>query len=84
MKDIIFDGFLEAQNKGINGGDPAILVDETFGQVQNDQSFNGTNWREFSFTAPVSVRDPRIRICGRYQLSIVGKSDSDWVRNLRT
>ena len=29
MKDIIFDGFLEAQNKGINGGDPAILVDET-------------------------------------------------------
>ena len=35
MKDIIFDGFLEAQNKGINGGDPAILVDETFGlQVQ--------------------------------------------------
>ena len=28
MKDIIFDGFLEAQNKGINGGDPAILVDE--------------------------------------------------------
>ena len=35
MKDIIFDGFLEAQNKGINDGDPAILVDETFGlQVQ--------------------------------------------------
>ena len=35
MKDIIFDGFLEAQSKGINGGDPAILVDETFGlQVQ--------------------------------------------------
>ena len=36
MKDIIFDGFLEASSKGINGGDPAILVDETFGlQVQN-------------------------------------------------
>ena len=31
MKDIIFDGFLEAHNTGINGGDPAILVDETFG-----------------------------------------------------
>ena len=36
MKDIIFDGFLEASSKGIEGGDPAILVDETFGlQVQN-------------------------------------------------
>ena len=36
MKDIIFDGFLEASSKGISGGDPAILVDETFGlQVQN-------------------------------------------------
>ena len=35
MKDIIFDGFIEAKNSGISGGDPAILVDETFGlQVQ--------------------------------------------------
>jgi hypothetical protein len=25
MKDIIFDGFLEAKNNGISGGDPAIL-----------------------------------------------------------
>ena len=31
MKSIIFDGFLLAKNKGIDGGDPAILVDEQFG-----------------------------------------------------
>ena len=35
MKDIIFDGFLQAKDSGISGGDPAILVDEKFGiQVQ--------------------------------------------------
>ena len=32
MKEIIFDGFLKANEYGITGGDPAILVDETFGQ----------------------------------------------------
>ena len=26
MKDIIFDGFLEAKNNGISGGDPACLL----------------------------------------------------------
>ena len=31
-----------------------IVVDETFGAVQNKASLNGTEWREFSFTAPVS------------------------------
>jgi myo-inositol catabolism protein IolC len=31
MKNIIFDGFLKAKESGITGGDPAILVDETFG-----------------------------------------------------
>ncbi len=31
MKKIIFDGFLKANEYGITGGDPAILVDETFG-----------------------------------------------------
>ena len=31
MKDIIFDGFLQAKDSGISGGDPAILVDEKFG-----------------------------------------------------
>ena len=49
MKDIIFDGFLEAQNKGISGGDPAILVDETFGlQVQQKAKEMG-----IKFAAPV-------------------------------
>ena len=46
MKDIIFDGFLEAHNKGINGGDPAILVDETFGlQVPSFTCQMGTRKR---------------------------------------
>ena len=31
-----------------------VVIDETFGLVQNEQSMNGTTWREFSFTAPVS------------------------------
>ena len=31
LKQIIFDGFLKANESGITGGDPAILVDETFG-----------------------------------------------------
>ena len=31
MKDIIFDGFIEAKETGIGTGEPAILVDETFG-----------------------------------------------------
>ena len=31
-----------------------VVIDETFGLVQNEQSINETTWREFSFTAPVS------------------------------
>ena len=56
MKDIIFDGFLEAQNKGINGGDPAILVDETFGlQVQQKAKEMG-----IKFAAPVEKSGQKI------------------------
>ena len=31
-----------------------VVVDETFGLVQNEATVNGSTWREFSFTAPVS------------------------------
>jgi hypothetical protein len=56
MKDIIFDGFLEAQNKGISGGDPAILVDETFGlQVQQKAKEMG-----IKFAAPVEKSGQKI------------------------
>ena len=56
MKDIIFDGFLEAHNKGINGGDPAILVDETFGlQVQQKAKEMG-----IKFAAPVEKSGQKI------------------------
>ena len=56
MKDIIFDGFLEAQNKGINGGDPAILVDESFGlQVQEKAKEMG-----IKFAAPVEKSGQKI------------------------
>ena len=56
MKDIIFDGFLEAQSKGINGGDPAILVDETFGlQVQQKAKEMG-----IKFAAPVEKSGQKI------------------------
>ena len=49
MKDIIFDGFIEAKNSGISGGDPAILVDETFGlQVQQKAKEMG-----IKYAAPV-------------------------------
>ena len=56
MKDIIFDGFLEALNKGIKGGDPAILVDETFGlQVQNKAKEMG-----IKFAAPVEKSGQKV------------------------
>ena len=56
MKDIIFDGFLEAKSKGINGGDPAILVDETFGlQVQQKAKEMG-----IKFAAPVEKSGQKI------------------------
>ena len=56
MKDIILDGFLEAQNKGIDGGDPAILVDESFGlQVQEKAKEMG-----IKFAAPVEKSGQKI------------------------
>ena len=56
MKDIIFDGFLEAQNKGIDGGDPAILVDEKFGlQVQKKAKEMG-----IKFAAPVEKSGQKV------------------------
>ena len=49
MKSIIFDGFLLAKNKGIDGGDPAILVDEQFGlDIQEKAKEMG-----IKFAAPV-------------------------------
>jgi len=56
MKDIIFDGFLEAKNKGISGGDPAILVDEAFGlQVQEKAKEMG-----IKFAAPVEKSGQKV------------------------
>jgi myo-inositol catabolism protein IolC len=56
MKDIIFDGFLEAKNNGISGGDPAILVDEAFGlQVQEKAKKMG-----IKFAAPVEKSGQKV------------------------
>ena len=56
MKDIIFDGFLEAKNQGIEGGDPAILVDEAFGlQVQKRAKERG-----IKFAAPVEKSGQKV------------------------
>src|SRR6056300_1081687 len=56
MKDIIFDGFLEAKNEGISGGDPAILVDEAFGlQVQEKAKEMG-----IKFAAPVEKSGQKV------------------------
>ena len=56
MKDIIFDGFLEAQKNGIEGGDPAILVDETFGiQVQQKAKELG-----IKYAAPVEKSGQKV------------------------
>jgi len=56
MKNIIFDGFLSAKSKGITGGDPAILVDETFGlQVQNKAKELG-----IKFAAPVEKSGQKV------------------------
>ena len=56
MKDIIFDGFLEAKNQGIEGGDPAILVDEAFGlQVQKKAKERG-----IKFAAPVEKSGQKV------------------------
>ncbi len=56
MKDIIFDGFLEARNQGIEGGNPAILVDEAFGiQVQEKAKEMG-----IKFAAPVEKSGQKV------------------------
>ncbi len=56
MKDIIFDGFLEARNQGIEGGDPAILVDEAFGiQVQKK-----AKEMKIKFAAPAEKSGQRV------------------------
>ena len=56
MKDIIFDGFIEAKNSGISGGDPAILVDETFGlQVQQKAKEIG-----IKYAAPVEKSGQKV------------------------
>ena len=56
MKDIIFDGFIEAKNSGISGGDPAILVDETFGlQVQQKAKEVG-----IKYAAPVEKSGQKV------------------------
>ena len=49
MKSIIFDGFLLAKDKGIVGGDPAILVDEQFGLEIQEKAKE----MEIKFAAPV-------------------------------
>ena len=56
MKDIIFDGFIEAKNSGISGGDPAILVDETFGlKVQQKAKEMG-----IKYAAPVEKSGQKV------------------------
>ncbi len=56
MKDIIFDGFLQAKDSGIRGGDPAILVDEKFGiQVQEKAKEMG-----IKFAAPAEKSGQKV------------------------
>ena len=56
MKDIIFDGFIEAKNSGISSGDPAILVDETYGlQVQQKAKEMG-----IKYAAPVEKSGQKV------------------------
>ena len=56
MKQIIFDGFLKANESGIKGGDPAILVDETFGlEVQKK-----AKEMNIKFAAPVEKSGQKV------------------------
>ena len=56
MKQIIFDGFLKANEYGITGGDPAILVDETFGlEVQQK-----AKEMDIKFAAPVEKSGQKV------------------------
>ena len=56
LKKIIFDGFLKANESGIKGGDPAILVDETFG-LEVQQKAKELN---IKFAAPVEKSGQKV------------------------
>ncbi len=56
MKQIIFDGFLKANESGITGGDPAILVDETFGLEVQQQAKE----MKIKFAAPVEKSGQKV------------------------
>ena len=56
MKEIIFDGFLKANEYGITGGDPAVLVDETFG-LEVQQKAKEMN---IKFAAPVEKSGQKV------------------------
>ena len=56
MKKIIFDGFLKANEYGITGGDPPILVDETFG-LEVQQKAKEMN---IKFAAPVEKSGQKV------------------------
>ena len=56
MKKIIFDGFLKANEYGITGGDPAILVDETFGQEVQQKAKE----MNIKFAAPVEKSGQKV------------------------
>ena len=56
LKQIIFDGFLKANESGITGGEPAILVDETFG-IEVQQKAKEMN---IKFAAPVEKSGQKV------------------------
>ena len=56
LKQIIFDGFLKAKESGITGGEPAILVDETFG-LEIQQKAKEMN---IKFAAPVEKSGQKV------------------------
>ena len=56
MKQIIFDGFLKAKESGIAGGDPAILVDETFGLEVQEKA----KQMNIKFAAPVEKSGQKV------------------------
>ncbi len=56
LKQIIFDGFLKANEPGITGGEPAILVDETFG-LEIQQKAKEMN---IKFAAPVEKSGQKV------------------------
>ena len=56
LKQIIFDGFLKANESGITGGEPAILVDETF-CIEIQQKAKEIN---IKFAAPVEKSGQKV------------------------